>query len=69
MVRDTPKPKRISRKWVQVPDGRAAYIAKTSKLERGTYEVTVSVKDPSPWVQQSDRSLLEQTHTWTLKVR
>ena len=30
---------------------------------------TLTVSDPTVWVQQSDRSLLSDKHTWRIRVR
>ncbi|MHC4831778.1 MAG: M64 family metallopeptidase, partial [Planctomycetota bacterium] len=68
VTRGDEKPEPISRKWVTVPDGRAAYIATQKKMKSGVYKAKVSVKDPTVWVQQKDRTSLSQTHTWTVRV-
>ncbi|MFC1706295.1 FHA domain-containing protein [Planctomycetota bacterium] len=68
VVRKDEEKKKLSVRWVELPDGRVAYAATAKELGPGRYKVSVTVKDPTPWVAQQDRTLLEQTHTWSVRV-
>ena len=43
-------------------------LATQKKMKSGVYKATVTVNDPTVWVQQTDRTSLSQAHTWTVRV-
>lgn len=63
------KPEAKDDKDVDTPDGRHLYGCKLEKLKAGLYDVTLTVSDPTVWVQQKDRSALQESHTWRVRVR
>jgi hypothetical protein len=48
---------------------RHLYGTKIFDPKPGLWEVRVTVSDPTVWVQQKDRSALEETHVWRMRVR
>jgi len=53
---------------VDLPDGRTLYGAKVTATP-GLYEITLTISDPTPWVQVADRSALSEKRVWRLRVR
>jgi hypothetical protein len=55
-------------RMVDLPDGRALYGAKVT-ASPGLYDITLTISDPTPWVQVKERPGLEEKRVWRLKVR
>jgi hypothetical protein len=66
--REPMAPLKLKGEGAELPDGRFVYGARARGLEPGRYTVTATLKDPTAWVAQPDRSRLEQSHTWQLVV-
>jgi hypothetical protein len=56
-------------KDVDTGDGRHIYGCKLEKMNSGLYDVTLTVSDPTVWVQQKDRGMLQESRTWRVRVR
>lgn len=64
------EPRRLRGEGTDLPDGRFLYQARATGLESGqTYRLTVTLRDPTPWVALPDRSALEDRHVWRIVVR
>lgn len=48
---------------------RHKYGCRLKNLKPGLYDVTVTISDPTVWVLQKDRSMLEEKRTWRVRVR